>query len=86
MECGPFFELVAPDDAEGVELLLEPTGHPATVALQQALYKDGIPLAQLYTEDNAAEFARRTRAMQISDLAEWVRGPDEPSGGIPGLR
>jgi catechol 2,3-dioxygenase-like lactoylglutathione lyase family enzyme len=50
--------LVAPDDAEGVELLLEPTGRPAAVALQQALYKDGIPLAQLYTEDIAAEFER----------------------------
>jgi catechol 2,3-dioxygenase-like lactoylglutathione lyase family enzyme len=50
--------LVAPDDAGGVELLLEPTGHPAAVALQQALYKDGIPLAQLYTQDIAAEFER----------------------------
>ena len=50
--------LVAPDDADGVELLLEPTGHPAAVALQQALYKDGIPLTHLYTEDIAAEFER----------------------------
>jgi catechol 2,3-dioxygenase-like lactoylglutathione lyase family enzyme len=50
--------LVAPDDAEGVELLLEPSGHPAAVALQQALYRDGIPLAQLYTEDIAVEFER----------------------------
>ena len=50
--------LVAPDDAEGVELLLEPTGHTAAVALQQALYNDGIPLAQLYTEDIDAEFER----------------------------
>src|SRR5688500_19579047 len=50
--------LVAPDDPEGVELLLEPTGHPAAVALQQALKQDGIPLAQLYTEDLAAEFER----------------------------
>ena len=50
--------LVAPDDAGGVELLLEPTGHPAAAALQQALYKDGIPLAQLYTDDIAAEFER----------------------------
>ena len=52
--------LVAPDDPEGVELLLEPTGHPAAVALQRAIYKDGIPLAQLYTEDVAAEFERLT--------------------------
>jgi catechol 2,3-dioxygenase-like lactoylglutathione lyase family enzyme len=50
--------LVAPDDADGVELLLEPAGHPAAAAFQQALYRDGAPLAQLYTEDIAAEFAR----------------------------
>src|SRR5918995_5736879 len=50
--------VVAPDDVGGVEILLEPTGHPAAVALQQALYKDGIPLAQLYTDDIAAEFDR----------------------------
>lgn len=50
--------LVAPDDPGGVELLLEPTGHPAAVALQEALYTDGIPLTHLYTEDLAAEFER----------------------------
>jgi catechol 2,3-dioxygenase-like lactoylglutathione lyase family enzyme len=50
--------LVAPDNAEGVELLLEPAGHPAAAAMQKALYKDGMPLAQLYTEDIAADFAR----------------------------
>ena len=59
--------LVAPDDADGVELL-EPTGHPAAVALQQALYNDGIPLAQLYTEDIAAEFERlRARGVAFRD-------------------
>ena len=52
--------LVAPDDAGGVELLLEPTGHAAAAAMQLALYKDGMPLAQLYTEDIAAEFKRLT--------------------------
>ena len=61
--------LVAPDDAEGVELLLEPTGHAAAVALQQALYKDGIPLAQLYTADIAAEF-QRLRAKGVAFRAE----------------
>jgi len=60
--------LVAPDDAGGVELLLEPTGHPAAAALQQALYKDGIPLAQLYTQDIAAEFDRlRTKGVAFRD-------------------
>ena len=50
--------LVAPDDVNGVELLLEPTGHPAAAAMQQALHNDGIPLAQLYTDDIAAQFAQ----------------------------
>ena len=50
--------LVAPDDPNGVELLLEPTGHPASVTLQQALHADGIPLTQLYTEDVRAEYER----------------------------
>ena len=61
--------LVAPDDAGGVELLLEPsTGHPAATALQQALYKDGIPLAQLYTDDIAAEFERlRAKGVAFRD-------------------
>lgn len=60
--------LVAPDDAESVEILLEPTGHPASVGFQQALYKDGMPLAQLYTEDLAAEFKRlKARGVAFRD-------------------
>jgi catechol 2,3-dioxygenase-like lactoylglutathione lyase family enzyme len=60
--------LVAPDDAGGVELLLEPTGHPAAVALQRALYKDGIPSAQLYTENIAAEYERlKARGVAFRD-------------------
>jgi catechol 2,3-dioxygenase-like lactoylglutathione lyase family enzyme len=60
--------LVAPDNGEGVELLLEPSGHPAAVALQQALYRDGIPLAQLYTEDIAVEFEHlRSKGVAFRD-------------------
>jgi catechol 2,3-dioxygenase-like lactoylglutathione lyase family enzyme len=50
--------LVAPDDPDGVELLLEPGGIPAAVEMQKALYRDGIPLTQLYTSDIKAEYAR----------------------------
>jgi catechol 2,3-dioxygenase-like lactoylglutathione lyase family enzyme len=50
--------LVAPDDANGVEILLEPTGHAASLPFQEALYKDGVPLTQLYTENLAAEVER----------------------------
>ena len=80
--------LVAPDDAGGVELLLEPTGHPAAVALQQALYKDDIPLAQLYTDDIAAEFDRlRAKGVVFRDEPKAM-GPtrfadfDDPCGNF----
>ena len=62
--------LVASHDPEGV--LLEPTGHPAAVALQQACNKDDIPLAQLYI---AAEFERlRAKGVTFSDEPEAM-GP-----------
>jgi len=61
--------LVAPDDPDGVELLLEPTGHPASVPFQKALYNDGMPLTQLYTEDIAAEF-ERLRAKGVAFKSE----------------
>jgi len=50
--------VVAPDDPDGVELLLEPGGIAAAAEMQKALYRDGIPLAQLYTSDIKAEYAR----------------------------
>lgn len=48
--------LVAPDDPDGVELLLEPTGVPESATLQQALYKAGIPLTHLYAADINREY------------------------------
>ena len=57
--------LVAPDAPDGVELLLEPAGHPASVAFQQALYRDGVPLTQLYAEDLRAEH-RRLKALGVA--------------------
>jgi catechol 2,3-dioxygenase-like lactoylglutathione lyase family enzyme len=60
--------LVAPDDPNGVELLLEPAGIPAAVELQKALYESGIPLAQLYTSDVKAEHARlKERGVALRD-------------------
>ncbi len=52
--------LVAPDDPNGVELLLEPTGHPASITFQQAIYSDRIPITQLYTENIDVEYERLT--------------------------
>ncbi|AQA15880.1 VOC family protein [Streptomyces samsunensis] len=50
--------VVAPDDPDGTELLLEPAGHPAVKPYRDALVKDGIPLAQFAVPDVEAEYER----------------------------
>lgn len=50
--------LVSPQDPDGPELLLEPSGHPAVKPYREALRRDGIPLAQFAVDDLAAEYER----------------------------
>ncbi|KES08443.1 hypothetical protein BU52_05305 [Streptomyces toyocaensis] len=50
--------VVAPDEPDGTELLLEPAGHPAVKPYRDALVKDGIPLAQFAVTDVEAEYER----------------------------
>ncbi|CAA9279172.1 MAG: Lactoylglutathione lyase and related lyases [uncultured Arthrobacter sp.] len=50
--------VVSPEDSEGVELLLEPSDHPATKPFMQAIVEDGIPFTSFDVEDVEAEHAR----------------------------
>lgn len=50
--------VVSPEDPEGVEVLLEPKGHPAAAPFTEALKKDGIPWTTFEVEDVAVETAR----------------------------
>ncbi len=50
--------VVSPDAPDGVELLLEPTGHPAAKVYKEALVADGIPFTSFAVEDVQAEFER----------------------------
>ena len=50
--------VVAPDEANGVELVLEPDGHPAVKPFKQALAEDGIPFTSFAVDDVHAEFDR----------------------------
>jgi catechol 2,3-dioxygenase-like lactoylglutathione lyase family enzyme len=50
--------VVSPANPDGVELLLEPTGHPAAKVYKEALVADGIPFTQFAVEDVRAEFER----------------------------
>lgn len=52
--------VVAPDQPDGPELLLEPSGHPAVKPYRDALVEDGIPLLQLSVDDVEAEHERLT--------------------------
>ncbi|MFJ2635145.1 MULTISPECIES: VOC family protein [unclassified Streptomyces] len=50
--------VVSPDEPDGTELLLEPAGHPAVTPYRDALFEDGIPLAQFAVSDVKAEYER----------------------------
>jgi catechol 2,3-dioxygenase-like lactoylglutathione lyase family enzyme len=50
--------VVAPDDPDGVELLLEPDAHPAAGPFKAALVEDGIPFTSFAVDDVHREFER----------------------------
>ncbi|MFF4761105.1 VOC family protein [Streptomyces sp. NPDC001292] len=50
--------VVSPEDPDGTELLLEPSGHPAVKPYKTALVQDGIPAASFAVDEVQAEFNR----------------------------
>ncbi|WP_419993122.1 VOC family protein [Streptomyces boninensis] len=50
--------VVSPENPEGAELLLEPSGHPAVPPYKEALVNDGIPATSFEVKDVHAESAR----------------------------
>lgn len=54
--------LTSPGDPDGVQLVLEPDGHPATKPFKAALKADGIPYASFAVDDAHAEHARLSAA------------------------
>jgi catechol 2,3-dioxygenase-like lactoylglutathione lyase family enzyme len=50
--------VVSTEEPDGVELLLEPSGHPAVKPFKRALVEDGIPFTSFGVEDVEAEHAR----------------------------
>ncbi|CQR65895.1 VOC family protein [Streptomyces leeuwenhoekii] len=59
--------VVSPEDPDGTELLLEPSGHPAVRPYRTALAQDGIPAASFAVDDVRAEFDRlRERGVRFT--------------------
>ncbi len=50
--------VVAPDQPNGVELLLEPSAHSAVPSFKQALKRDGIPFTSFEVDNIHQEFNR----------------------------
>ncbi|MEO7124386.1 MAG: VOC family protein [Lacisediminihabitans sp.] len=50
--------VVSSQDADGVELLLEPSSHPAVKPFTEALVADGIPFTVFHVDDVQAEYDR----------------------------
>jgi catechol 2,3-dioxygenase-like lactoylglutathione lyase family enzyme len=50
--------VVSPEQPDGTELLLEPSGHPAVKPYKTALVGDGIPATSFAVDDVRAEFDR----------------------------
>ncbi|SFF26051.1 VOC family protein [Blastococcus tunisiensis] len=53
--------VVSPEEPEGVELVLEPSDHPAVRPYKEALVADGIPFTSFAVADVQAEFDRLTK-------------------------
>jgi catechol 2,3-dioxygenase-like lactoylglutathione lyase family enzyme len=67
--------VVDPDDPDGIELLLEPAGHPAVAPYRDALVGDGIPLAQFAVDDVDAEHTRLAAAGVVFTQVPTQMGP-----------
>jgi catechol 2,3-dioxygenase-like lactoylglutathione lyase family enzyme len=67
--------VVSPAAPDGVELLLEPAGHPAAKVFQKAMFDDGIPLTSFAVDDIEAEYARMTRLGVVFRSKPTKAGP-----------
>ena len=64
--------LESAEEADGVELMLEPNAYPASRVFQEALHKDGIPAAMFFVDDLDQEYAR-LKGLGVSFLQEPTR-------------
>ncbi len=52
--------VVSPEEPDGVELVLEPSEHPAVKPFKEALVADGIPFTSFAVDDVHKEYERLT--------------------------
>jgi catechol 2,3-dioxygenase-like lactoylglutathione lyase family enzyme len=67
--------VVAPDEPDGTELLLEPDAHPAAGPFKRALVADGIPFTSFAVTDVHAEYERLRSAGVVFTQPPVEMGP-----------
>lgn len=69
--------VTSPEEPDGVELGLEPSVHPATIAYKNALMADGIPVSAFRVDDIEAE-VKRLEGLDVS----FTQPPVKAGGAI----
>jgi catechol 2,3-dioxygenase-like lactoylglutathione lyase family enzyme len=67
--------VVSPEDPDGVELVLEPSDHPAVGPFKEALVADGIPFTSFTVDDVPKEFERLTALGVVFTQPPTAMGP-----------
>jgi catechol 2,3-dioxygenase-like lactoylglutathione lyase family enzyme len=67
--------VVSPEAPDGVELVLEPNGHPAVRPYTEALVADGIPFTAFAVADAQAEYERLVAAGVVFTQPPVTMGP-----------
>jgi catechol 2,3-dioxygenase-like lactoylglutathione lyase family enzyme len=67
--------VVSPEDPDGTELVLEPSGHPAVKPFKDALVADGIPFTSFAVDDVEADYERLRGLGVVFTQAPTAMGP-----------
>lgn len=67
--------VVSPEGSPDIQLVLEPTGHPASKVYQKALFDSGIPLTSFESNDLHAEYERLAKLSVVFRTTPTKTGP-----------
>ena len=67
--------VVSPEEADGTELLLEPSDNPAAKAFKKAIFEQGIPFTAFAVDDVQKEYERMTKLGVVFTVKPTNTGP-----------
>ena len=67
--------VVSPEGPDDIELLLEPNDNSAAKTFQEAIFKQGLPLATFTVEDIQKEYERMKKLGVVFSMAPTNMGP-----------